>query len=83
MWQYVKASEQLRIIGHLEHLGRKATRDRPLVHLRLEPMRRAPARDHEFLVVMDSWPGVLGEILGAGQAHGIPVEWEHRLTGKR
>lgn len=83
MWQYLDPVERARIIGHLEHLGRKAARDGPLVHLRLEPMRRAPGRDHEFLVVMDSWPGVRGEILGVGRAHGIPVEWEHRSPGNR
>jgi hypothetical protein len=83
MWQYLDASEQSRIIGHLEHLGRNATRDGPLVHLRLEPMQREPGRKHEFLVMMDSWPGARHEILGTGQAHGIPVEWEHRPSQTR
>jgi hypothetical protein len=83
MWQYLEPPEQSRITGHLDHLGAQATRADPLVHLRLEPMRRGPGREHEFLVVMDSWPGLPDEILGVGQPHGIPVEWEHRPPGSR
>ena len=83
MWQYLDPAEQSRIIDHLEHLCRQATRDDPLVHLRFEPMRRKPDHEHEFLVVMDCWPGVLGEIVGVGQAHGIPVEWEPRALDNR
>jgi hypothetical protein len=83
MWQYLDVTEQSRITGHLEHLGRQATPDDPLVHLRFEPMRREPCREHEFVVMMDSWPGRRGEILGIGQPHGIPVEWEPRAPDKR
>jgi hypothetical protein len=83
MWQYLDPAEQSRITGHLEHLGRQATLGDPLVHLWLEPMRREPGREHEFVVVMDSWPGRRGEILGVGQPHGIPVEWEPRAPHKR
>jgi hypothetical protein len=78
MWQYVDAAEQARVTDHLEHLGRRATKAGPLVHLRFEPMRRAADREHEFLVVMDSSPDERHEILGVGHPHGVPVEWEHR-----
>jgi hypothetical protein len=83
MWQYLDSTEQSRITRHLEQLGRQATDDDPLVHLRFEPMRREPGREHEFVVVMDSWPGRRDEILGVGQPHGIPVEWTPRVPDKR
>jgi hypothetical protein len=83
MWQYLDATEQSRITRHLDHLGRQATLVDPLVHLRFEPMRREACLGNEFVVMMDSWPGRRGEILGVGQPHGIPVEWEPRAPDKR
>jgi hypothetical protein len=83
MWQYLDPTERARITGHLEHLGQQATQDHPLVHLGFEPMPREPRREHEFVVMMDSWPGRRGEILGVGQPHGIPVEWEPRSPDNR
>ena len=68
MWQYLPTEEQERAAGLIEALGERATERAPLVHLVLEPTRREPDRDHEFLVVMTTWPGGERRILGRGGA---------------
>ena len=76
MWQYLPTEEQERAAGVIEALGERATPRAPLVHLLLEPTRRAPNRDHEFLVVMTVWPDGERRILGRAAPHGVPVTWE-------
>ncbi|HEV7627214.1 MAG TPA: DUF2332 domain-containing protein [Streptomyces sp.] len=76
MWQYLPSEEQERTAARIEELGEQATDGAPFVHLSLEPARRAPDRDHEFLVVMTTWPGGERQILGRAAPHGVPVTWE-------
>jgi hypothetical protein len=78
MWQYLPTDEQERTAAVIEALGDRATPGAPLVHLLLEPTRRAPDRDHEFLVVMTTWPGAERQVLGRAAPHGVPVTWEPR-----
>lgn len=75
MWQYLPAATQQTVILRLERLGADATQAAPLVHLFLEPTRRAPGRDHEFLVVLRTWPGER-RVIGVSVGHGLPVTWE-------
>jgi hypothetical protein len=76
MWQYLPTDEQERAAGLIEVLGERATPGARLVHLFLEPTRRDAARNHEFLVVMTTWPGGERRILGRAAPHGVPVTWE-------
>jgi hypothetical protein len=76
MWQYLPVEEQERTTTRIAELGEQASTKAPLVHLFLEPTRRAPERDHEFLVVMTTWPGGERRILGRAAPHGVPVTWE-------
>jgi hypothetical protein len=77
MWQYLPTAEQERAAARIEALGELATKTAPLVHLFLEPTRRAHDRDHEFLVVLTTWPGGERRILGRAAPHGVPVTWEN------
>ena len=47
-----------------------------LAHLRLEPQRREPGAEPEFLVRLQTWPGGQDRILGVAHPHGIPTTWE-------
>ena len=42
----------------------------------LEPTRRTPGSEHDFLVVLTEWPTGERRILGASVGHGIPTTWE-------
>ncbi len=46
------------------------------MYLFLEPTRRTPDGEHEFLVVLTNWPGGERRILGHAAPHGLPVTWE-------
>jgi hypothetical protein len=76
MWQYLPAEEQARVTAALARLGAEATRERPLAHLRMEPMRRTPAGEHEFLLALTLWPTGERRILARSRAHGVPTDWE-------
>ena len=76
MWQYLSPQEQKDVASRIEELGAAATEDRPFVHLRLEPMRRTPDSEHDFLVAMQAWPGGELQILGDSAGHGVPMTWE-------
>jgi len=75
MWQYLSREDQAAITARLEELGATATEDRPLAHLRLEPMRRTPDSEHEFLAAATVWPGGECEVVGDIGAHGTPATW--------
>jgi hypothetical protein len=77
MWQYLPTEDQARVGRRIEDLGEQATADAPFAHLFLEPTRRTPERDHEFLVVLTTWPGGVRRVLGRSAPHGIPTTWEH------
>lgn len=76
MWQYLTAEDRVAAHSRLEELADAADRRQPFAHLMLEPQRREPDQDREFLVVLESWPGGGREILGAAAPHGVPVTWE-------
>lgn len=84
MWQYVDPAEQAVVREHIERLGGQADADAPFVHLWLEPERRSPDADHEFLVRAQQWPGApagsgdagSATVLGTSGAHGPQVTWE-------
>jgi hypothetical protein len=85
MWQYVDPAEQAVVGEHVARLARQARVDAPFVHLWLEPERRTPDADHEFLVRAEQWPPAppagSGDadgdtVLGTSGAHGPPVTWE-------
>jgi hypothetical protein len=84
MWQYVDGGQQAVVQQNIARLADSAETGSPFVHVRLEPMRRRPGSDHEFLVAAEQWPatsrtsaeGVPSTVLGAAAAHGLPVTWE-------
>jgi hypothetical protein len=76
MWQYLGRHAQRVVTERIEMLGATATAGRRFVHLSLEPRRRTSRHDHEFLVVVTSWPGGRRRVLGAALGHGVPVTWE-------
>jgi hypothetical protein len=76
MWQYLNKSDQDAVSARIEELGAQATRDRPFAHLYLEPTRRTPGGDHQFLVSLRTWPGGVRRVLGRSVGHGIPTTWE-------
>lgn len=76
MWQYVPDRDQAEVTALLEALGGQATEEAPVAHLFLEPSRREAGAEHEFLVVLTTWPGGERRILGHAAPHGVPVTWE-------
>ncbi|MGA8255342.1 MAG: DUF2332 domain-containing protein [Nocardioides sp.] len=76
MWQYLEPGEQERVTARISSLGAEATHDRAFAHLVLEPRRRSQGCDHEFVVVLQSWPGGESRILGTAPGHGVPTRWE-------
>jgi hypothetical protein len=76
MWQYLDEAEQDAVRTELLRLGSAATDDAPVLHLSLEPRRRAPDAPHTFLVVGRRWPGGQQQVLGQAPGHGVPVRWE-------
>lgn len=76
MWQYLSPEDQAAASGLITALGEQATPEAPLAHLCLEPMRRTPEAEPEFLVVLQVWPGGVPRILGSADPHGLPAHWE-------
>jgi hypothetical protein len=83
MWQYLDRSEQRHVRQGIDRLGAAASQEAPFAHVFLEPTRRTPESDHEFLVVLESWPAGTRQILATSRGHGIPTTWEgpSRSTG--
>jgi hypothetical protein len=75
MWQYIGADSQAAVGTRLDELGGRADEDAPLAHLFLEPTRRGPGAEHEFLLVLQTWPGTR-RILASAPGHGLPISWE-------
>ncbi|MGH3424470.1 MAG: DUF2332 domain-containing protein, partial [Nocardioidaceae bacterium] len=73
MWQYLDLARRERVAALLDGLGAAATPDAPFAHLYLEPQRRAPHGEHEFLVVLQTWPGGGPQVLGTADPHGVPT----------
>ena len=76
MWQYLRPEEQAAVTARIEALGRHATADAPFAHLFLEPTRRTPDSEHEFLVVLELWPSGDRRVIGTSVGHGLPTIWE-------
>ncbi|NEA35209.1 DUF2332 domain-containing protein [Streptomyces sp. SID13031] len=76
MWQYLSPAEQTAGDALIVALGARATPTTPLAHLCLEPMRRTPEAEPEFLIVLQVWPGGAPRILGTADPHGLPAYWE-------
>ncbi|TCM41131.1 DUF2332 domain-containing protein [Kribbella sp. VKM Ac-2568] len=76
MWQYLTPEDKAAADGLIAALGAKATPSAPLAHLSLEPMRRTPDAEPEFLVVLQVWPTGVPRVLGTAEPHGLPARWE-------
>jgi hypothetical protein len=76
MWQYLTEEDRTAIDARMERLGAAASEESPFAHLFLEPMRRTPDAEHQFLVVLELWPTGERRILGGSVGHGIPTTWE-------
>ena len=83
MWQYLDRDEQERVRRRLDALGAAATTGAPFAHLFLEPTRRTPEGEHEFLVVLETWPSGSREVLGTSRGHGLPTVWSVDRLGLR
>jgi hypothetical protein len=75
MWQYLPRADQDAVAARIDELGAAATDTAPFAHLFLEPTRRTPDSDHEFLVVLTEWPSGQRRILGRAHPHG-PATWD-------
>lgn len=76
MWQYLDDAEQHDVTAAIERLGAEATDEAPFAHLLLEPQRRTPDAEHEFLVVLTEWPTGERRVLGTSRGHGMPTDWD-------
>ncbi|WIM87537.1 DUF2332 family protein [Candidatus Mycobacterium wuenschmannii] len=76
MWQYLSLPEQSTIEAAIDKIGARAGPDSPFAHLTLEPHRRTPDSEIEFVVRVRSWPGGDSRLLAACSPHGPPVVWE-------
>jgi len=76
IWQYLGRTEKDAVDHDVHRLGASATDRAPFAHLFLEPWRRTPEAEHEFLVVLEHWPGGERTVLGQTHPHGVPVRWE-------
>lgn len=73
MWQYLGRDEQDRVRADLDALGARATASAPFAHVYLEPTRRTPDGEHEFLLCLETWPTGERQVLGTSVAHGLPT----------
>lgn len=75
MWQYLDRAEQDDVRARLDDLGARVTPRAGLARLCLEPARRTPDEDHQFWLVLQTWPGGEQRFLARSRGHGIPVDW--------
>lgn len=76
MWQYLGRDEQDRVRASIDALGARATAEAPFAHVHLEPSRRTPESEHEFLVWLETWPTGERRVLGTSVGHGVPTHVE-------
>lgn len=76
MWQYLSRDDRTEALEVIERLGERATSSAALAHLSLEPARRTPDSEYEYLVTLQVWPGGPGRVLGHASPHGIPTVFE-------
>ena len=72
--QYLQRDERAEVERLIAEAGERATTDAPLVHLSLEPEKKA-ASTFRFLVESTSWPGGRPQLLAECLGHGPPVTW--------
>ena len=70
-WQYFPEATQRRIADALARAGTRATRERPLAWLRLEP----DGTPGSAAILLTLWPGGKTRLLGRGDYHGRYAEW--------
>jgi hypothetical protein len=75
MWQYLDRDDQQAVRTRIEALGAQATAGCGFAHLLLEPSRPGSQDEHEFLVVLRTWPGGEHRVLGVAAPHGLPATW--------
>jgi hypothetical protein len=83
MRQYLTTGERAAVDDALDRLGATADDEIGLARVSLEPTRRRPGEEHEFLVRLRTWPArsadhgdSLDRVLGSAPPHGLPVTWE-------
>jgi ADP-ribose pyrophosphatase YjhB (NUDIX family) len=87
MWLYLSPAVRAEIRAALNHLGRQATHESPLVHIALEPVSEEPGAQHRFTLAMTTWPGLDGlpagiEVpWGTTPPAGSPVSWSIPCAG--
>jgi hypothetical protein len=74
--QYLSDESREALAARIEQLGSEASARRRFAYLTLEPARRTPGGDYEFLITLRTWPGGEERILGTASGHGIPTTWE-------
>jgi hypothetical protein len=70
-WQYLPAAVQESIVATFGAAGARATTDRPLVWLRLEPSAKGTSLE----LRLTAWPGGDEEVLAKAGYHAGPVKW--------
>jgi hypothetical protein len=80
MWQYMPREERAAAQERLAQLAAEASPEAPFAHLRFEPARRTAQSEHEFLVLLQVWPGddARPRVLASAHPHGVPTTWEQR-----
>lgn len=87
MWLYLSVEQREAIEAALDDLGRQASPDRPLVHVRLEPTGGESGQQHRFTLAMTTWPGLGGVPAGVEVPWGTtppagePVDWNIPCAG--
>lgn len=76
MWQYLTRTDRNAVSAGIEVRGAAATHTAPFAYLFMEPTRRTRDAEHEFLVVLQTWPGGERRVLGHCAPHGLPTTWE-------
>jgi hypothetical protein len=74
--QYLTRDDRAALAERIEGFGAGANDRRRFGYLTLEPARRTPDAEFEFLVTLRTWPGGEERILGSASGHGIPTTWE-------
>ncbi|QIE56868.1 DUF2332 family protein [Pikeienuella piscinae] len=71
MWMYLPESTRAVIDAEISAAGARASQDRPLAHLRLEP----DGVQGSAAIRLTTWPGGEPRLLGRGDYHGRWADW--------
>jgi hypothetical protein len=75
MWQYLSREDSEAADDAIAAVGDRATENSPFARLFLEPIRLKPDEDHDFHVMLQTWPAGERHWIGTAAPHGIPVTW--------